>query len=148
MLTGVELAALLFMVDTTQTEFARFVGVTPRSVRRWTSANVDVPLWVARVAISLQSTPEECYSDFELAPWQTLGLASPNSTVKEIKAARIRLSKMYFHDHAKDEKDRIFRLAAMQRINDAYDELVRASASKNKSPSARRASEGDSHASI
>jgi DNA-binding transcriptional regulator YdaS (Cro superfamily) len=124
-ISHVELNALLFLADTSKAEFARLIGVEDRSVRRWCDGSHPVPVWAARLAVSLQHLSAKEMTEFELRPWMTLGLDDPDASLNEAQAARIKLIKSLHPDRATDETDRIRRELLTKRINAAFDEFKR-----------------------
>jgi len=110
-----EFAAQLRHVGLSQSEFARLCGVTVKAVNNWCHGRRPVPPWAWALARAAQYKPLKELLAIPPFDWRiVLGVTSR----KQAKHARDRLAKLYHPDRGGD-------LALMQRVNAAYDAMLR-----------------------
>lgn len=118
MLLYTEFRALLGRSCTSQIEFARMSGVTPRAVNEWATGRKNPPKWAVQLAIAidhLTATGMSCalHAAPSFAWWETLGIQKV-ATPQAVSAARSKLAKKYHPDIGGNTE-------AMQRVNSAAD---------------------------
>ena len=118
-----EFKSYLQLNGVTQSEFARFLGLSKDIVWRWSSGRSPIPVYI-HVLLSL--LPEEDVAYFvqggleliQFEPWQTLGITEGVSVADATKARR-QLAKR-LHADVGGSGD------AMTRVNVAFDEFCKA----------------------
>jgi transcriptional regulator with XRE-family HTH domain len=104
-----EFAALLARAGTSQADFARLSGLTPRQVNNWCRGRATVPPWAAALAVLLETHSPEAISmlveDTTFTWHETLGVP-PSAATEEIDHALHRLARRYAPDQDGTESQR------------------------------------------